>query len=120
MSQRFRSWLNLPADIHISQHIMTIISYLTHETVAIIVDGAILVRLNSSNRNVEDPYQRYSHTGITHQMMHLCPDVTQGRGADGIKPITVQEVNEAMRRITFMKNVGRFRNTKPEIPLLAL
>lgn len=121
IAQRFRSWLSIPADVHTSQHIMTILSYLAHETIAIIVDGAILVRLNSSNRIVQ-PYQRYSHAGITHQMMHLCPDVTQGRGADGIKPITVQEINEALRRTMFMsaQNVGRFRNTKPQIPLLAL
>ena len=100
---------------------MTILGYLAHETIATIVDRAILVRLNSSNRIV-DPYQRYSHTGITYQMMHLCPDVTQGRGGDGIKPITVQEINEALRRTTLMssRNVGRFRNTKPEMPILAL
>lgn len=55
-------------------------------------------------------------------MMHLCPDVTQGRGGDGIKPITVQEINEAMRRTVFQaaQNLGRFRKTKPELPLLAL
>lgn len=121
MSQRFRSWLSIPSDLHVTPHVMTILSYLAHETIAVLVDRAILVRLNSSNRIV-DPYQRYSHTGITHQMMHLCPDVTQGRGGDGIKPITVQEINEALRRIAFMssQNVGRFRNTKPETPILAL
>lgn len=121
ISQRFRSWLNIPSDLQISSHVLTILGYLAHETIAVIVDRAILVRLNSSNRIV-DPYQRYSHTGITHQMMHLCPDVTQGRGGDGIKPITVQEINEAMRRTVFQaaQNLGRFRKTKPELPLLAL
>lgn len=120
MSQRFRSWLSIPADLHISSHILTILGYFAHETIAIIVDRAILVRLNSSNRIVE-PYQRYSHTGITHQMIHLCPDVTQGRGADGIKAITVAEINEAMRRSALMssRNIGQFRNIKPELPILA-
>lgn len=121
MSQRFRTWLSIPADLQITPHVLTILSYLAHETIAVIVDRAILVRLNSSNRLV-DPYQRYSHTGITHQMMHLCPDVTQGRGGDGIRPITVQEINEAIRRTAFMssRTVGRFRNTRPETPILAL
>lgn len=122
LAQRFRTWLTIPSDVYISNHILAILSYLAHETIATIVDLAILVRLNSANRAV-DPYQRYSHAGITHQMLHLCPDVTQGRGGDGIRPITVQEINEAMRRFTFMSNnqlVGRFRNTKPEGLYLAL
>lgn len=121
LGQRFRTWLTIPPDVYISNHILNILSYLAHETIAKIVDLAILVRLNSSNR-VVDPYQRQSHAGITHQMLHLCPDVTQGRGGDGIRPITVQEINEAMRRFTFMSNkmVGRLRNTKPEAPYLAL
>lgn len=122
LSHRFRSWLNIPADLQITPHVLTILSYLAHDTIAIVVDRAILVRLNSSNRIV-DPYQRYSHTGITHQMMHLCPDVTQGRGGDGIRPITVQEINEALRRTAFMSSqtIGRLRSTKPETPpILAL
>lgn len=121
MSSRFRTWLSIPSDLQISPLVLTILGYLANETIAIVVDRAILVRLNSSNRLV-DPYQRYSHTGITHQMMHLCPDVTQGRGGDGIRPITVQEINEAVRRTAFMssQSVGRFRNTKPAIPILAL
>lgn len=47
-------------------------------------------------------------------MLHLCPEVTQGRGQDGAKPITPQEINEAMRR--FMQNnvhkLGYFRNER--------
>lgn len=31
-------------------------------------------------------------------MLHACPEVTQGRGLDGVKPITVQEIYEAVRR----------------------
>lgn len=45
-------------------------------------------------------------------MMHACPEVTQGRGQDGIKPITVQEINEAMRRhaMNYERPVGAQRN----------
>lgn len=47
-------------------------------------------------------------------MLHLCPEVTQGRGQDGAKSITPQEINEVMRR--FMQNsthkLGSFRNER--------
>lgn len=47
-------------------------------------------------------------------MMHLCPEVTQGRGQDGAKPITVQEINEVMRRFmqTSSYKLGSFRNER--------
>lgn len=31
-------------------------------------------------------------------MKHVCPEVTQGRGMDGVDPITVAEIREAVRR----------------------
>lgn len=37
-------------------------------------------------------------------MLHACPEVTQGRGLDGIKPITVQEIHEALRRHAYSYN----------------
>lgn len=45
-------------------------------------------------------------------MLHACPEVTQGRGQDGIKPITVQEIHEAMRRhsMAATKTMGSYRN----------
>lgn len=45
-------------------------------------------------------------------MMHLCPEVTQGRGMDGIKPITVQEIQEAMHRHVMgsTRKLGLYRN----------
>lgn len=50
--------------------------------------------------------------GTTFSMMHACPEVTQGRGQDGIKPITVQEIQEAMRRhsINYERPIGLHRN----------
>lgn len=44
--------------------------------------------------------------------MNACPEVTQGRGLDGIKAITVQEINEAIRRhaMGFEKPIGLYRN----------
>lgn len=124
LSARFRAWLNVPPDVYISPHVMAILTYLAHETIATIVDFAILTRLNSANRTV-DPHSRIAHSAISHQMLHLCPDVTQGRGSDGIKPITVQEINEGIRRHTFMttgrNKGGKFRHAvKPEVRYLAL
>lgn len=57
-------------------------------------------------------------------MLHMCPEVTQGRGLDGIKPITVQEIHEAMRRHTMCatKTMGMYRNIgrNTSVPFLAI
>lgn len=54
----------------------------------------------------------------------MCPEVTQGRGLDGIKPITTQEIHEAMRRHTMCatKTMGLYRNLDrcKTVPFLAI
>lgn len=97
MRVKLRSWLNVPPEIILSPKTLIILAYLAHETIATIVDYCILTRLNSNNRQTE-PYARIATPGTYYDMLHLCPEVTQGRGADGAKSITVQEINEAMRR----------------------
>jgi transcription initiation protein SPT3 len=83
----------------------------------------ILTRLNSENRQV-DPYSRITSSGTSHSMLQCCPEVTQGRGCDGVKNITVQEINEAIRRYNTqsMKQLGHFRNNcwNQKVPYLAL
>lgn len=96
MKSRMRSWLSVPNDVRLTPTCLDILSFLAHETIATLVDYCILSRLNSSNRLTE-PYSRLTST-IAHNVMHLCPEVSQGRAQDGVKPITVQEINEAMRR----------------------
>lgn len=122
MKNKLRNWLNVPQEIQLSPHVVSTLCYLINETVATIVDLAILTRLNSDNRIV-DPFNRVAaHPKISHQMLHLCPDVSQGRANDGVKPVTVQEINEALRRHAFMVNrsVGKFRNFSSNTPYLAL
>uniref|UniRef100_A0A1B0CY51 Uncharacterized protein n=2 Tax=Lutzomyia longipalpis TaxID=7200 RepID=A0A1B0CY51_LUTLO len=122
MKTKFRTWLSIPAEVQITSEVLKILAYLVHETIAVIVDYCILTRLNSSNRMTE-PYSRIS-SGSTHGMLHLCPEITQGRGCDGVKPITVQEINEALRRHTLMasKPMGLFRNVRSgtNSPFLAI
>ncbi|GAB0097396.1 uncharacterized protein DMENIID0001_130330 [Sergentomyia squamirostris] len=122
MKTKFRTWLSIPAEVQISNDVLKILAYLVHETIATLVDYCILTRLNSSNR-VTEPYSRIT-SGSTYGMLHLCPDVTQGRGADGVKSITVQEINEAMRRHSLMssKSMGLFRNVRSasSAPFLAI
>lgn len=99
---------------------LEILCYLVQETVATIVDFSILTRLNTDNQ-VTDPVTISSN--ITSNMLHLCPEVTQGRGMDGIKPITVQEINEAIRRVQTMstRRMGTsFRSCEMTIPFLAI
>ncbi|XP_058461347.1 uncharacterized protein LOC131436572 [Malaya genurostris] len=111
MKNRMRAWLNFPEDVIISQSCLLTLSYLAHETIAVLVDFCILTRLNSSNRAVE-PYSRVTSSGTSHSMLHLCPEVTHGRGVDGVKAITPQEIHEAMRRHRQMatQGMGHFRN----------
>lgn len=111
MKNRMRAWLNFPEDVAISQSCLLTLSYLAHETIAVLVDFCILTRLNSTNRTVE-PYSRVTSSGTSHSMLHLCPEVTHGRGVDGVKPITPQEIHEAMRRHRQMatQSMGHFRN----------
>lgn len=99
---------------------LEIMLYLAQETVATIVDFAILTRLNTNN-HISDQFAISSN--IVNNMLHLCPEVTQGRGLDGIKSITVQEINEAIRRVQTMstKRMGNsFRSNEMKIPFLAL
>lgn len=111
MKQKMKDWLRVPSDAVLSSHILTILAFLAHETIGTLIDYCILSRLNSLNRQVE-PYDRVTSSGTSHNMLHLCPEVTQGRGQDGVKPITVQEVNEAMRRHSLLttRKYGMHRN----------
>lgn len=139
---KLRRWIN--TDIILSNQVYTILSYLAHETIASIVDFAILTRLNSSNR-LHEPFHRVistskpfinnlnlalievllsSKTETSYTMLHLCPEVTQGRGQDGIKPVTVAEIQEAMRRHSMHshRTLGLHRNIDRHrlVPYLAL
>lgn len=111
--------LQIPKDVQDNSNFLEIVFFLTQETVSTIVDYSILSRLNSNN-HITEPFSVSS--SITNNM-HLCPEVSQGRGQDGIKPITVQEINEALRRVQEMssKRMGTsFRSSDMRTPFLAL
>ncbi|KAH8417169.1 hypothetical protein KR222_005486, partial [Zaprionus bogoriensis] len=112
IKNKFRRFLDLPADLRIPTPTMNILAYLAHETIAAIVDYSILTRLNSENRATE-PYSRVTSAGGSPAMMHVCPEVTQGRGMEVVKPISVQEIHEAMRRFRQMssRKIGHYRNS---------
>lgn len=66
-----------------------------------------------------------SLAGASYTMLHVCPEVTQGRGMDGVKPITVKEINEALRRhaMEYNKPMGMHRNMLDRehvVPYLAI
>lgn len=111
--------LQISKEFQENTNLLEIVLFLAQETVATIVDFAILTRLNTGN-HITDPFTISSN--ITNNMLHLCPEVTQGRGMDGIKPITVQEINEAIRRVqTMQRRMGTsFRSGEPCTPFLAL
>lgn len=59
---KLKNIINPPAGAIISGHVYTILGYLVHETIATLVDYAILTRLDSSNRSV-DPFNRLTAAG---------------------------------------------------------
>lgn len=59
---KLKTLLSPPSDAHLSAQVYTILGYLVHETIANLVDYAILTRLDSSNRAVE-PCQRIVSSG---------------------------------------------------------
>lgn len=112
--------LQLPKEIQEDSNCLEIIQFLTQETVATIVDYAILTRLNSDNITKS---QTIVPSNLSNNMLQLCPEVTQGRANDGIKPIRVQEIQEAIRRVQLMQNqrkLGSFCITDSKIAFLAL
>lgn len=114
--------LQLPKEIQDNPICLEILQFLTNETVATVVDYAILTRLNSENLST-DPF--IIQSSLSNDMLQLCPEVTLARGGDGIRPIKVQEIQEAMRRVQLMhcqRRLGTsFRNNEnSKIPLLAL
>lgn len=118
MIRKLTEILQIPKDVQENSNCLEIILFLTQETIATVVDYAILTRLNSDN-HITEPFTVSS--SITHNMLHLCPE-THGRGMEGIKAITVQEINEALRRVQEMstKRMGTSFRSDSKIPFLAL
>lgn len=105
--------LQVPKEIQEDSNCLEIIQFLTQETVATLVDYSILTRLNSRSLHIMD--QTMIQSNLSNNMLQLCPEVTQGRAFDGLKPLKVQEIQEAMRRFQLMQNqrkIGFSNNTK--------
>ncbi|XP_070493638.1 transcription initiation protein SPT3 homolog [Chironomus tepperi] len=94
--------LQVPKEIQDDSNCLEIIQFLTHETVATLIDYSILTRLNSKTLSAMD--QNIVQSNLSNNMLRFCPEVTQGRAFDGIKPVKVQEIQEAMRRFHLMRN----------------
>lgn len=94
--------LQLPKEIQDNLNCLEIIQFLALETIATLVDYSILTRLNSKTYPVMD--QIVVQSNLSNNILQLCPEVTQGRAFDGLKPLKVQEIQEAMRRFQLMKN----------------
>ena len=105
--------LQVPKEIQEDTNCLEIIQFLTQETVATLVDYSILTRLNSKASPGLD--QTIVQSNLSNNMLQFCPEVTQGRSFDGIKPLKVQEIQEAMRRFYLMRNqrkIGFSHNAK--------
>lgn len=68
IKNKLKILINPPAGAIISGHVYNILGYLVHETIAALVDFAILTRLDSTNRNV-DPFSRLTATGKFNKMV---------------------------------------------------
>ena len=56
MRTKLRSWLKIPADVVLNSNVLAILAHLIHETIATLVDFAILTRLNTANRINNHPF----------------------------------------------------------------
>jgi hypothetical protein len=104
--------LQVPKDLQEDSNCLEIIQFLTQETIATLVDYSILTRLNSKTSLMN---QTIEQSNLSYDMVQLCPEVTQERAFDGIKPLKVQEIQEAMRRFYLMRNrskIGLSYNTR--------
>lgn len=110
ISMNFRKFLNLPDDYDFNENLCQIVAHLANETILILIDYAILTRLNSDNRAV-DPHSRTANT-FNMIEMNMCPEVTQGRGLEASKPISEQEILEGYRRFRFMNERVRSQMDK--------
>jgi len=117
LKSKMRDWLRIPTDVQLSSKVLTILAFLSHEIVATLVDFCLISRLNSGNRKTSKEAKIKNET-------YFCPEVTQGRADDGMKPITVQEINEVIRRHSLLisKRFGHNRNNfiHQKLSLLAL
>lgn len=120
MMRKLVDILQLPRELQEQSSCLEIILFLVQETIATVVDFAILTRLNTDNQ-VKESFAIAS--GYTNNMLHLCKEVSEGRGQDGVKAITVQEIYEAVRRVQSMSNrrmSSSCRSSEVKIPFLAL
>lgn len=120
MMRKLVEILQLPREIQEQSLCLEIILFLVQETIATVVDFAILTRLNTDNQ-VKESFAISSN--YTNNMLHLCKEVSEGRGQDGVKAITVQEIYEAIRRVQSISNRrmgSSCRSTEVKIPFLAL
>lgn len=62
IQSKLKTLMNPPAGALISDHVYNILGYFVHETIATLVDYAILTRLDSTNRAV-DPFHRITAVG---------------------------------------------------------
>lgn len=118
MSMKFRKFLNLADDYDFNENLCQIVSHLANETILILIDYAILTRLNSDNRAM-GPHSRTANSTPSMTEMNMCPEVTQGRGVEASKPISEQEILEGYRRFRFMTDRRKISPTDKSFSFLA-
>lgn len=108
-SDDLRLWVDPDQELHFTPAAMDVLSYYAFETVAQIVDYALLVRMDKSR--TRDPFSNlrgmhYNATMFngTHRFVGTKPDISAVYS--GQPPISVDEIREVMRRVT-MSQSGR-------------
>lgn len=115
---KLKQWLCPSNDINIAFQTYDLLSYLAYETVAQIVDLAFIVRQDGKGA-MNDPFARLEGGNFCNPAS-LGNSLFVKTGQEGVSPITVAEVREAMRRFSTPRigTVGLFyRNIKNEIPM---
>lgn len=100
--EKFRVWVDPKRDVNINQTAMDVLTYYAYETVAQLVDYAILVRLDM--KSTMDPLNNLAGSSYNAAMFNGDYRFT-GKNADyskvysGQPAISVAEIKEVMRRI---------------------
>lgn len=116
---KFREWLLVDqnADVRLSQAVLEVFNFLGYETVAQVVDLALLVRRDAGGEDLTEPLYRYAPTTSldpTHPSLLLHGPLAQGSdntasgGVGGGGAITPDEIREVIRRY--------FSNNSPLAP----
>lgn len=105
--ERLKQWIDPGNTVNFTNDALNVLSYYAYETVALIIDYALLVRLDHNRK--ADPLENLQGTHYSADMFKgeqfNGPNPDYSRVYSGQAPISVNEIKEVMRRL-YMPQAG--------------